>query len=189
MVRGFSHDTFWSCHSHSNDDYDDNDYGMIIRIQTSPPPLLGCPQSSAEKIFHSEELHFLQIPTLNPMLCICTHSSSHHWGFTIFLSYNSPILFRLKTYFWDYKNILITQVLSHGLKKFTTCCVLFDTPLWKTMRQTVSGKYEAHYLRFSKQEALNRRNNRGLLRLQSWTLSEMFINLRRPLLLISQNSL
>ena len=84
MVRGFSHDPFWSSHSNSNDDYDDNDYGIIIRIQTSPNPLLGCPQSSAEKIFPSEDLHFLQIPTLNPMLCICTHSSSHRWGFTIF---------------------------------------------------------------------------------------------------------
>ena len=136
MVRGFSHDPFWS--SHKRDDYVDNNYGIIIRIQTSPNPLLGCPQSSAEKIFPSEDLHFLQIPTLNPMLCICTHSSSHRWGFTIFLSYYSQIFFRLKTYF--------TQILSDGSKKFTTCCVLSDTPLWKTMRQAVSGKYEAHYL-------------------------------------------
>ena len=87
MVRGFSHDPFWS--SHKRDDYVDNNYGIIIRIQTSPTPLLQCPQSSAEKIFPSEDLHFLQIPTLNPMLCICTHSSSHRWGFTIFLSYYS----------------------------------------------------------------------------------------------------
>ena len=70
MVRGFSHDPFWS--SHKRDDYVDNNYGIIIRIQTSPTHSSGVPNLRQRKYFPQKIFTFCRSP-LSIQCCAFAH--------------------------------------------------------------------------------------------------------------------
>ena len=70
MVRGFSHDPFWS--SHKRDDYVDNNYGIIIESKPFQPHSSSVPNPRQRKYFPQKIFTFCRSP-LSIQCCAFAH--------------------------------------------------------------------------------------------------------------------